>query len=231
MMTAPILAPAEPMGIMTPPRASATSYATSGGRLRLTTTRGGAAGSNGSSSSGSAVDKRDVDGGQGDGADDGQSTARQGDVDGPVRAAGLAELAGAVEGVDDPEATVARDVLEPLLRAHVVLGIEAVQLLDQELMGQPIPGRSQCSARRTGPSRSSSRACPAMVASAAASRCSAVRSAATTDTCLVGTTAGSRRRDDGRRGGCRLDESAVGGPAGQLVSGGELELAQDRRDV
>src|SRR5580698_179653 len=33
----------------------------------------------------------------------------------------------------------------------------------------------------------------------------------------------------GRR--CRLSEPAVGGPAGQLVPGGELELAQDRGDV
>ncbi len=68
-------------------------------------------------------------------------------MDGPVRAAGLAELAGAVERVDDPEATVARDVLEPLFGADVILGIEAIQLLDQELMGQAVPGVSQCPAR------------------------------------------------------------------------------------
>jgi hypothetical protein len=68
-------------------------------------------------------------------------------VDGPVGTAGLTELAGAVERVDDPEATVPRDVLEPLFGADVILGIEAVQLLDQELMGQAVPGVSQCSAR------------------------------------------------------------------------------------
>ena len=61
-------------------------------------------------------------------------------MDGPVGAAGFAELPGPVERVDDPEAAAPRDVLEPLLGADVVLGIEAIQLLDEELMGQPIPG-------------------------------------------------------------------------------------------
>ena len=41
---------------------------------------------------------------------------------------------------------------------------------------------------------------------------------------------GRARRAGVGAGGC-LDEAAVGSPAGQLVSGGELELAQDRRDV
>jgi hypothetical protein len=61
----------------------------------------------------------------------------------PMGSAGFAELAGAVERVDDPQATVSRDVLEPLLRTDVVFGIEPVQLLDEELMGHPVPRRPE----------------------------------------------------------------------------------------
>jgi hypothetical protein len=64
-------------------------------------------------------------------------------VDGPVGTADLAELAGAIEGVDDPEAPGSRDVLETLLRTHVVVWIEPVDLLDQQLVGQTIAGRPE----------------------------------------------------------------------------------------
>ena len=74
--------------------------------------------------------------------DDGHPADGHCHVDGPVGAPGLAELTGAIEGVDDPEPPIARDVLEPLLRPHVVVWIQAIQLLDEEVVGQPISGRT-----------------------------------------------------------------------------------------
>ena len=79
------------------------------------------------------------------GPDDGHTAHRHCHVDGPVRTAGLTELTGAVQGVDDPEPPVARDVLEPLLGADIVVWIEAIQLLDEEVVGQPISGRTHAS--------------------------------------------------------------------------------------
>ena len=71
---------------------------------------------------------------------------------GPVTAPELAELAGAVERVDDPETARARDVLEPLLRTHVVVGVEAVELVDEEPVGHVVAGGADITlGRRVGP--------------------------------------------------------------------------------
>ena len=66
-----------------------------------------------------------------------------GDTHGPVGPLELAELTGAVERVDDPQAPAARHVFEALLGPYVVLGVQAVQLADQDREGQPIPGGTQ----------------------------------------------------------------------------------------
>ena len=122
-----------------------------------TTTRGGSPVERRCRTGGSPVEHQ-VEGGQGDRADDGHAADGHGHMDGPVGAPGLAELAGAVERVDDPEAAVARHVLESLLGPHVVVGVEPVQLGDQELVGHPIARRPDV-ARRGGSARSSNRAC------------------------------------------------------------------------
>ena len=72
------------------------------------------------------------------------------DVDGPVRSVTLAELAGPVERVDDPEATHPGHVLEPLLGAHVVVGVQPIELVDEEAMGKAVPRRSEVPHRRLG---------------------------------------------------------------------------------
>ena len=75
-----------------------------------------------------------------------------------------------------------RDVLEALLGAHVIVGIEAVELLDQQFVGQPISisphipswadgPPSQLQQRLAGEGGQQPRRRP---------RCSAVRSVATT---------------------------------------------------
>ncbi len=70
----------------------------------------------------------------------------------PVGAGAFAELAGPVEGIDDPQAAVPGDVLEPFLRAHVVVRIEPVELLHQEVVGHAIAGRADVTqGGRVGP--------------------------------------------------------------------------------
>ena len=202
------MAPAEPMGTITPPIASATSYATSGGRLRETTTRG-ASPVGGVNSGGAPVESTMSRAGNATAPTTAYATDGHGDVHRPVAAPALAKLPGAVERVDDPEAAVARDVLEALLRAHVVIGIEAVQLRDQELVGQPIPrgpdvaDAGRCRAAPTRPGRPWRPAWP--------------------------------RRGAPRRGRRTwplvLDQTPVGGPPRELVPGGQLQLAQHRGDV
>jgi len=59
-------------------------------------------------------------------------------VHGPIAATELTELSGAVQGVDDPQPSGARHVLETLLGPHVVVGVEPVELVHQELMGHVI---------------------------------------------------------------------------------------------
>ncbi len=63
-------------------------------------------------------------------------------MDRPVVAAGLAELAGAVERVDDPHAVgrEATGVLETFLRQHGVIGAVHTELLSEELLGQRVAG-------------------------------------------------------------------------------------------
>ena len=112
---------------------------------------------------------------QRDGTDHGLPADGHGDVDGPVGARHLAELTRAVERVDDPEPAVPRHVLEPLLGAHVVVGIQPVQLAHQEVVGQSVPGGTDVG-RSPGSPLSSTRAFPANEASKAASRCSSTRS-------------------------------------------------------
>ena len=124
---------------MTPPISSVTSYATSGGRLRDTTTRT-LLGIERREHRRLAGGQHEVERRQGHRADDGDTTDGEGDVHRPVAPVALAELAGAVERVDDPEPALACDVLESFLRAHLVLGIEAGELVDEKVMGQVVTG-------------------------------------------------------------------------------------------
>jgi hypothetical protein len=66
-------------------------------------------------------------------------------MDGPVGAPRLAELTGAIERIDDPESPIARDVLEALLRPDIVVWIQSVEFFDEQVVGQPISGRTHAS--------------------------------------------------------------------------------------
>ena len=89
--------------------------------------------------------------GQGDGAGDQVSLARwrtprpQGYVDGPVGAARLAELAGAVQGVDDPHPVGGqpRLVVDALFGQDGVVRAFLCQLGHQELVRLPVSGVPQ----------------------------------------------------------------------------------------
>ena len=128
---------------------------------------------------------------------------------GPVTASELAELPGAVEGIDDPEAAGTRHVLEPLLGPHVVFGVEPVELGHEELVGHAVTHRTeithrwrirlQLHERSTG--HAGQRGRVAMLGSEVLGH----------PPCL--------------------DQAPVGGPSGQLVAGRQLKLAQDRRDM
>jgi hypothetical protein len=132
MITAPILAPADPTeGVR-----HLVGHLGGSGPTHDDPGRG--AGIEGSQHQRLGGRQGDVDGWQRDRAHDGDTAEGHGHVHGPVGASGLAELTGAVKRVDDPESAISRDVLETLFRPHVVVRIEPVQLLDQESMGQPI---------------------------------------------------------------------------------------------
>jgi hypothetical protein len=66
-------------------------------------------------------------------------------VDGPVGSAWLAELAGAVEGIDDPYPVGGKAglVVDALLREDGVAGPGLRQLGHQELVGLPVSGVPQ----------------------------------------------------------------------------------------
>ena len=61
-------------------------------------------------------------------------------MDRPVRAARLAELAGAVEGIDDPHPVTAEPprVLEPLLGQDRVVGPDSRQLVGEEALARRV---------------------------------------------------------------------------------------------
>ena len=78
--------------------------------------------------------------GQRDGAGDGSAAHHEGDVDGPVAAGRLAELAGAVEGVDDPHpfGVEAGRIVLRLLRQNRVTRAVLGQRREQHLVRPPV---------------------------------------------------------------------------------------------
>ncbi len=120
--------------------ASATSYATSGGRLRETTRPGRIVADDRAECRGLPGGEHHLERGERHRAHDRHAANGHGDVDRPVGARHLAEFPRPVERVDDPEPTVARHVLETLLGADVIRRVEPIQLAHQQAVGQPVAG-------------------------------------------------------------------------------------------
>ena len=114
--------------------------ATAGGRVRLTTTRGGPV-VRGRQWRRGIGRQRDAHRRQRHGAGDRLAVAvDERHVDGPVGAARLAELPGAVERVDDPDPVGAqsRPVLDALLGQDLVVRPQLAERLDDEPVGRPV---------------------------------------------------------------------------------------------
>ena len=121
--TAIALAPAEPRRTASHPSALATITAAYGARVRDVIKRGRSR-STWWASGGGSVREHELERGQADGRGDEVVAVPQRDVDGPVVPARFAELAGAVERVDDPDPVGVEParVLESLLGQHGVVG-------------------------------------------------------------------------------------------------------------
>ena len=109
---------------------------TAGGRVRLTTRRGGPSGA-AATTAGGIGGQDEVPGGERDRADRRDAVDHEGDVHGPVVAVLLAELPGAVERVDDPDPARAEAdrVVGRLLREDRVVGTGRVQRIEDEDVG------------------------------------------------------------------------------------------------
>ena len=139
------LAPADPIATVSPPSAATSPSVNAGGRLRETAIRGlGAV--LGGTTGGSPVVNVCPEPGLGD-RPGGQVALAvvalpQRDVDGPVVARGLGELAGAVERVDDPDPVAGEPdlVVLALLGQHGVARPVLGEQLHDQLVGGAVAG-------------------------------------------------------------------------------------------
>ena len=117
------LAPADPRATSSPPSRPARVSAIAGGRARLTTSRGGPSCGGASVAAGTMlrVSARCRERHRGR---DNRPTDRERDVDRPIGASLLAELAGAIERIDDPHAFGAEPdgIVGTFLGEHRVVG-------------------------------------------------------------------------------------------------------------
>ena len=133
------LAPAEPSATSSPASCAARVSAIAGGRVRLTTSRGGPSCAGARVAAGDALSVRARAGSATAAATTCPAIAER-DVHGPVGATLLAELAGAVERIDDPDAVGAESdrVVGRLLGEHRVVSVGGGERGDDELVRRPV---------------------------------------------------------------------------------------------